>query len=148
MDLARSSLARGEGAIVNCRFIGFNKQLHRSNVNNCIGQLRFLLVGWTAAEASSASDLLNQISPMLPPKIAEVKYTLIGLQDVCGGQASGDWLLRDKQVSGFRKYGPDKSLESPLDYSMQKSIGSQQNIYPAVFCMLLVSTGADLGRRC
>ena len=50
---------------------------------------------------------------MLPPKIAEVKYTLIGLQDVCRGQASGDWLSRDKQVSGFRKYGPDKSLESP-----------------------------------
>ena len=49
----------------------------------------------------------HSISPMLAQKIAEVKYTLIGLQDVCISQASGDWLSRDKQVSGFRNYGPD-----------------------------------------
>ena len=78
---------------------------------------------------------------MLAPKIAEVKYTLIGLQDVCRGQASGDWLARDKQVSGFRKYGPDKSLESPLDYSVQRPIGSQQNICPAVFSGRQISGG-------
>ena len=42
---------------------------------------------------------------MFMPKIAEVKYTLIGLQDICMGQTSGDWLSRDKQVSGHRKYG-------------------------------------------
>ena len=76
--------------------------------------------------------------------IAEVKYTLIGLQDVCRSQASDDWLSRDKQVSGFRKYGPDRSLESSLDYSVQRPKGSQKNICPAVFWMLLVSTGADM----
>ena len=74
---------------------------------------------------------------MLAPKIAEVKYTLIGLQDVCIGQTRSDWLSRDKQVPGFRKYGPDKCLESPLDYAVQRPKDSQQNISP-VFCMLLV----------
>ena len=77
---------------------------------------------------------------MLAPKIAKVKYALIGLQDVCRGQTSGDWLSRNKQVSGFRKYGPDKCLESPLDYSVQRPRESQQNICPVV-CRLLVSTG-------
>ena len=82
---------------------------------------------------------------MLGPKIAEVKYALIGLQDICRGQTSDDWLLRDKQVSGLRKYRPDKRLELPLDNSVQKLKYSQQNKCP-VLCMLLVSTGADLGR--
>ena len=103
------------------------------------------MAGCTAAEASSTSDLINQTSQMLAPKIAEVKWTLVGLQDVCRGQASGDWLSRDKQASGFRKYGPDKCLESTLDFSVQGPKDGQQNICP-VFCILLESTGADLER--
>ena len=70
---------------------------------------------------------------------------MIGLQDVCIGQTSGDGLSRDKQVSGFRRYGPDKCLELPLDYSVQRPNDSQQSKCP-VFYMLLLSTGADLGQ--
>ena len=75
---------------------------------------------------------------MLVPKIAEVKYTLIGLQDICIGQTSGDWLLRDKKVCGFRKYGPDKCLEWPPNYSVQRPKESLQNIMP---CLLHVING-------
>ena len=70
---------------------------------------------------------------------------MMGLQDVCIGQTSDDGLSRDKQVSGFRRYGPDKCLELPLDYSVQRPNDSQQSKCP-VFYMLLLSTGADLGR--
>ena len=74
--------------IVNFYFFCYNKQLHRSKINHFIGQLSFLLVVYTAAEASSTCDLINQIA-ILVPKIAEVKYTLIYLQEACVGQAGG-----------------------------------------------------------
>ena len=54
---------------------------------------------------------------MFAPKIAEVKWMLIGLQDLCIGQTSDDWLSRDKQASEFRKYHRDMEntdLVNPL----------------------------------
>ena len=98
-------------------------------------------MGCSAEEASSTSDLINQISPMLAPKIAEVKYTLIGLEDVCIGQTSSDWLLRDKQVSGLRKYGPDLPRIPSLNYSVQRQKDSQQNICPCRLQVVGISGG-------